>query len=124
MDMHNMFPHILPLFIGAAFGATARWLLNLAVPASIPPATGNLFANWIGAFLIGIFAETVNHPQWKLLLITGFLGSLTTLSGFSLETVTLLQSNRPASALANIFLHTAGSLLLTWLGLKIGTAVK
>ena len=119
-----MFPHILPLSIGAAFGATARWLLNLAVPASIPPVTGNLFANWIGAFLIGIFAETVNHPQWKLLLITGFLGSLTTLSGFSLETVTLLQSNRPASALANIFLHTAGSLLLTWLGLKIGTAVK
>ncbi|CWN32645.1 TPA: fluoride efflux transporter CrcB [Neisseria meningitidis] len=119
-----MLSNIIPLSIGAALGATARWLLNLAVPASLSPATGNLFANWIGAFLIGIFAETVNHPQWKLLLITGFLGSLTTLSGFSLETVTLLQLNRPASALSNIFLHTVGSLLLTWLGLKIGAAVK
>lgn len=119
-----MLSNIIPLSIGAALGATARWLLNLAVPASLSPATGNLFANWIGAFLIGIFAETVNHPQWKLLLITSFLGSLTTLSGFSLETVTLLQLNRPASALSNIFLHTVGSLLLTWLGLKIGAAVK
>lgn len=119
-----MLSNIIPLSIGAAFGATARWLLNFAAPAAMSPATGNLFANWIGAFLIGIFAETVSHPQWKLLLITGFLGSLTTLSGFSLETVTLLQSNRPASALANIFLHTAGSLLLTWIGLKIGAAVK
>lgn len=119
-----MLSNILPLSIGAIFGTTTRWLLNLAVPASLSPATGNLFANWTGALLIGIFAETVSHPQWKLLLITGFFGSLTTLSGFSLETVTLLQSNRPASALTNIFLHTAGSLLLTWLGLKIGTAVK
>ncbi|SUA21307.1 camphor resistance protein CrcB [Neisseria gonorrhoeae] len=61
-----------PLSIGAIFGTTARWLLNLAVPASLSPATGNLFANWTGALLIGIFAETVSHPQWKLLLITGF----------------------------------------------------
>ena len=77
---------------GAALGALSRWLLVLAFAAlSVPFSVGTLAANWIGAFLIGICAEWLDNPQWKLLLITGFLGSLTTFSSFSLEMVTLMQ---------------------------------
>lgn len=119
-----MFQYILPICTGAVFGAVLRWASNLLLPASAPLFNGNLLANWAGAFLIGLISELTGNPQWKLLLITGFLGSLTTFSGFSLETVMLMQSNRFAAAFVHIFLHTAGSLLLTFIGLKIGLYIR
>ena len=56
--------------------------------------------------------------MWRLALITGFLGALTTFSSFSVEVVTLLQQQRYGLALGNAALHLGGSLLLTWLGLQ------
>lgn len=109
---------LLPIALGAVFGAIIRWLLVLCFsPAAAPFAIGTLAANWIGALLIGIFAEWIQHPQWKLLLITGFLGSLTTFSGFSLEMVALMQAQRWAAALAASALHVFGSLALTASGI-------
>ena len=58
-------------------------------------------------------------PEWRLLLITGFCGGLTTFSTFSVEVVTLLQQGRFAWAAGAIAVHVTGSLLLTLAG--IGT---
>ena len=78
-----MFQNVMAIAFGAALGALSRWLLVLAFAAlSVPFSAGTLAANWIGAFLIGICAEWLDNPQWKLLLITGFLGSLTTFFQF------------------------------------------
>ncbi len=60
-------------------------------------------------------------PEWRLLVITGFCGGLTTFSTFSAEVVTLLQQGRGTWALAAMATHLIGSLLMTLAG--IGTVV-
>lgn len=118
-----MFYPVLAICIGASAGALLRWLLgtrlNTLFPA-IPP--GTLAANVIGGYLVGIaVAWFANHPaiapEWRLLVITGFLGGLTTFSTFSAEVVTLLQEGRIMLAMGAITLHVVGSLLMTLLGI-------
>ena len=85
-------------------------------------ALGTLAANWIGAFAIGVFVGLDNWwpgitPQMRLLLVTGFLGGLTTFSCFSLEIIAMLQEQRYVTALMTAALHLFGSLVLTALGI-------
>lgn len=109
--------------LGASCGAVARWMLGHALNAlfpAIPP--GTLAANLIGGYLIGAAAAFFAlhpslAPEWKLAIITGFLGGLTTFSTFSLELATLVQSGRPGLAAGAIALHVGGSLIMTILGL-------
>ena len=108
---------------GASLGALLRWFLagrfNPMHPF-LPP--GTLAANLIGGYLVGVavalFAALPGlSPQWRLFVITGFLGGLTTFSTFSAEVVAQLQQGRPGWALATAALHLAGSLALTVLGI-------
>jgi len=85
---------------------------------------GTFLANLVGGFLIGIAVEFFSHniqlsPAWKLLIITGFLGGLTTFSTFSVESVQLLQSGRLGWAAMLISIHVIGSILMTFLGLSL-----
>lgn len=114
---------ILSVGLGAAVGAVLRWLLSLSLNAlfpALPP--GTLVANLLGAYLIGValgvFAAMPEwSPAWRLLVVTGFLGGLTTFSTFSAESVALLQQGRWGWALLHLGSHLAGSLALTALGL-------
>ncbi|WP_297924989.1 fluoride efflux transporter CrcB [uncultured Agitococcus sp.] len=118
-----MFNSILAISIGASIGAVGRWLLSLwlnKVFLFIP--LGTLLANLVGGYLIGVaFALFANHPswpaEWRLLVITGFLGGLTTFSTFSIETVSLLQQEKWLWAAVQISLHVLGSLVMTLMGL-------
>ena len=118
-----MFNSILAISIGASIGAVGRWLLSLwlnKVFLFIP--LGTLLANLVGGYLIGVaFALFANHPswpaEWRLLVITGFLGGLTTFSTFSIETVSLLQQEKWLWAAVQISLHVLGSLIMTLMGL-------
>lgn len=108
---------------GAAVGAWLRWGLGLWLNPVYPaiPA-GTLAANLIGGYLIGIaIAFFAQHPsiapEWRLLLITGFLGGLTTFSTFSAEVVTMITRGQFFWALATSALHLLGSLSATGLGL-------
>lgn len=125
-----MVTSFLAVVIGGALGCVARWLLgfglNLLFPA-IPP--GTLAANLIGAYLVGISiayfgAHPDLPPQWRLLIITGFLGGLTTFSSFSGEVVMLMRQDRLAMACAAIGLHLGGSLLLTFAGLVTASLLR
>lgn len=107
---------------GAAVGAWARWSLGHWLNATLPQLPlGTLAANIIGGYLIGLalgwFAlnESV-APELRLLIVTGFLGGLTTFSTFSAEAVGLLVRQQYTWAVAHIGLHLAGSLLATVLG--------
>lgn len=110
--------------LGAAIGAWLRWGLGLWLNPVLPELPlGTLFANLIGAYLIGLaIAFFMQHPglspEWRLLIITGFLGGLTTFSTFSAETVTLLMRGQYAWGLAIISAHVLGSLLMTILGMQ------
>lgn len=118
-----MFYSIIAICIGASLGAVLRWFLGITLNAmfpAIPP--GTLIANLIGCYLIGIaIALLANHaelaPEWRLFIITGFLGGLTTFSTFSAEVITLLHQGRLLLAAGAIGLHMMGSLLMTMLGL-------
>ena len=114
---------ILAVCIGASAGALARWGLGLwLTPGGIIP-WGTLAANLIGGYLIGICIAVFQampqlDPIWRLLLITGFLGGLTTFSTFSAEVVDFLMAERYVLALATATAHVAGSLLLTVAGIR------
>ena len=117
---------VLAICIGASVGALARWGLGLwLTPGGLIP-WGTLAANLIGGYLIGICIAVFQampqlDPVWRLLLITGFLGGLTTFSTFSAEVVGFLMAERYALALGTATAHVAGSLLMTILGIKSAT---
>ncbi len=114
---------VLAICIGASAGALARWGLGLwLTPGGVLP-WGTLAANLIGGYLIGVAIAAFQampelDPVWRLLLITGFLGGLTTFSSFSAEVVSFLLAERYALALLTAGLHMLGSLGMTLLGLK------
>jgi fluoride exporter len=118
-----MLSSILAIGAGASLGAVLRWLLGLglnAVWATMP--LGTLAANLIGAYLVGFLMSLLEahaglSVEWKLFLITGFLGGLTTFSTFSAEVVAILQSGAYVRAFATVSLHLLGSLALTILGI-------
>ena len=114
---------VLAICIGASLGALARWGLGLwLTPGGVLP-WGTLAANLIGGYLIGVAIAAFQampqlDPVWRLLLITGFLGGLTTFSSFSAEVVEFLMAGRYGLALLTAGLHVLGSLAMTVLGLK------
>ena len=114
---------VLAICVGACLGALARWGLGLWLsPGGLIP-WGTLAANLVGGYLVGVCVATFQSmPQidavWRLLLVTGFLGALTTFSTFSAEVVAMLQQERYAMAIGTAGLHLLGSLLLTVAGIK------
>ena len=115
---------------GAALGAWMRWGLGLWLNALLPSLPlGTLAANLIGGYLIGLslawfaLAQSVS-PETRLLIVTGFLGALTTFSTFSAEAVTLLQRQQYGWAAAHMALHLTGSLGATVLGMWTLRLVK
>ena len=120
--------HALALCLGASLGALARWRLGLWLNTGSALAWGTLLANLLGAYLIGLCVGIFQalpqlDPVWRVALITGFLGALTTFSSFSIEVVGQLQQHRYALALGTTGLHLLGSLLLTLLGLQSAALV-
>ena len=109
--------------IGAVLGAWTRWGLSVALNTFVPNLPlGTLAANLIGGYLVGVAVELVLQlalvsAEWRLFIITGFLGSLTTFSTFSVEAVELLSLQRYGWALLHVGSHLAGSLLATLLGI-------
>jgi CrcB protein len=110
-------------------GAWMRWGLGVALNTVVPNLPlGTLAANLIGGYLIGIAVESVLQlhlvsAEWRLFIITGFLGSLTTFSTFSIEAVELLSMQRYGWAVLHIGSHFAGSLAMTVLGIYTVRAV-
>ena len=116
-------PSVIAICIGASIGALARWGLGLwLTPGGIIP-WGTLAANLVGGYLIGICIAIFQaipqlDPFWRLLLVTGFLGGLTTFSSFSAEVVTFLMEARYGLAVVTATAHVIGSLLMTIAGVK------
>ena len=113
---------------GAALGAWTRWGLGLMLNAIQPSLPfGTLAANLIGGFLIGIvmgLAEPMSLSiTARLLIVTGFLGGLTTFSSFSAETVALIMKGQLGWTLVIVVAHVAGSLLMTGAGVTLTRAV-
>ena len=109
--------------LGATLGAWLRWGFSLWLNARLQSLPlGTLAANLIGAYLIGMAVGFFNDwpqlsPEWRLLVITGFLSGLTTFSTFSAEAVALLQQRDYIAALLHSGMHLLGSIALCIAGL-------
>jgi len=117
---------VIAICIGACIGALARWGLGLWLnPGAVLP-WGTLVANLIGGYAIGVAIAVFQalpqlDPAWRLAIITGFLGALTTFSSFSAEVVGMVGQQRFLLAFGTTALHLFGSLLLTFVGIKSAT---
>ena len=120
----------LAIFFGAGFGALLRAgfnFLTTSVVSSLP--LGTFISNMVGGYLVGIAVAFFGNnpqlsPEWKLLVVTGFLGGLTTFSSFSAEVVGFIQRGEFTWALGTAMLHLVGSLVLTFLGILTYQALK
>lgn len=114
---------VIAICIGACVGALARWQLSLQFNSNGLLPWGTLYANLIGGYLIGVCVAVFQalpelDPLWRLMLVTGFLGALTTFSSFSAEVVAMLMTSRYGMAMLTAGLHLVGSLLFTLAGIK------
>ena len=118
-----MFQSIFLVSAGAAIGASLRWGLGLWLNSLFSSlAFGTLVANFIGCFLMGILVAVFwmfpqFSPEWRLFLVTGFLGALTTFSSFSGEVVELFFKEEWVNGLFVLVSHLVGCLIFTVLGI-------
>lgn len=116
--------------VGAVLGAWLRWWLGILLNPVFPTIPlGTLAVNLLGGYVIGVaimfFTENAGlPPEARLFVITGFLGTLTTFSTFSAESVTLFSRGEYLWALAHITLHLGGSLIMTTLGMLTVKLIK
>ena len=106
---------------GAVLGAWLRWGLTTWLNPLVPSLPlGTLAANIGGGYAVGIavafFSSSEINPEWRLAVITGFLGALTTFSTFSAESVQLLQAARYGAAIVHSAAHLFGAIVATALG--------
>lgn len=118
-----MLLNVAVICLAACAGALLRWGFALWLNPMGWLPWGTLAANLIGGYCIGIAVAVFTHvpdidPTWRLLIITGFLGAFTTFSSFSAEVVTMLMQQRYGVAMATMALHVAGSLALTFAGMR------
>lgn len=115
--------------LGAAVGGVSRWLIGLVLnPVWSGFPLGTLSVNAIGGLLVGMAyvwfgkptpaALQASQEAWRLLLVTGFLGGLTTFSTFSVELLALLEKNRFPLAFCHVMSHVLGALCCAYLGTR------
>jgi fluoride exporter len=118
---------LLLVMVGGGLGAASRYGIGLLSVrlwgASFP--WGTLIANMAGCFFIGLLFALADRsrllsPDIRLLLITGYLGALTTFSTFSMETVNASRAGLVLQPLTNILVNNLGGLTLAYLGLRLG----
>ena len=116
--------------IGGTAGCLLRWFLGLWLNDHSPVMPlGTLAANLIGGYIVGVavafFALNSSiAPVWRVLVITGFCGGLTTFSSFSAEVVLMLRQDRWMWGCLTIALHLFGSLLMTFAGMATVAGIK
>lgn len=119
-----MYYPLISIALGSILGAWLRWLIGLKLNPIFPAIPlGTVIVNFIGGFIIGFaisyFSQSALSPNYKLFVITGFCGALTTFSTFSAEIIALLQQGKLSYAVAAIIIHVIGSLVFTLIGMSL-----
>ena len=121
----SMYKSVLAICLGASLGAILRWLVsNWLNPVCALFPMGTLLVNVSGSLCIGLasgFFQAMPQlaPEWRLAVITGFLGALTTFSSFASEMGSLLLQHKYGAMFLGMFLHVTASISAFLLGLWI-----
>ncbi|MBD3673397.1 MAG: fluoride efflux transporter CrcB [Planctomycetaceae bacterium] len=115
---------LLAIGLGGCCGALARHGFNLALKKYADFPWSTFAANMTGCLLIGIMMALILDRKFTseagtAFLVTGFLGSLTTFSTFSFQTIELLQANRLGAAAGNVLLNVLIGLTAVFVGMKL-----
>src|SRR3989440_13045709 len=115
----------LMVLIGGGFGALARYVLGAEIAARAGGRfpLGTLVINVTGSFLIGLLMTLLTerfqpHPNWRLLLVVGFLGGYTTFSSFEWETYSAVRAGGRLIGLLNVVASVLLGYVAVWLGLS------
>ncbi|MEN6567867.1 MAG: fluoride efflux transporter CrcB [Veillonellales bacterium] len=115
---------IIAVAVGGGIGAAARYLVSIWAAGKFGAEFpyGTLIVNIVGCFIIGVFMtlaaeRLIVSPYWRLLIVVGFVGGLTTFSSFSYETLRMLEEADIVQAFYNIGLNVIIGFLSTWLGI-------
>lgn len=112
-------PTLLAIALGGAFGAVARFTasnyFNQTLQIHHTVHIGTMLVNIIGSFIMGlvyvyIVERELFHPEWKSILMVGFLGAFTTFSSYSLEAINFYEKGHPLLALAYVVISVIASL--------------
>lgn len=119
-----MWVNLLYVAAGGALGASARYLVSVAVHTGNDFPAATLAVNIAGSLAIGLAWGAWAHLPWfqewgRAFLTIGILGGFTTFSAFSLETLTLLHTDRFTLAVAYVASSLAGCLTAVWLGYRL-----
>lgn len=121
---------LLAIAAGGALGALARFGVSHVVHGALGRGFpyGTLAVNFIGSFFIGLLFVLLTErlelgPQWRALLMVGFLGAFTTFSTFSLESLELIQAGDVTRAAMNILLNVVLCIGAAWAGLSLARAI-
>jgi len=125
-----MLKSILVISAGGALGCLLRWVLGVKLNSLLSALPlGTLAANLVGCYLIGfaiayLGARPAVAPEWRLFVVTGFLGGLTTFSTFTAEVAAALQAGRMMWAFGELAVHICGGLVMVFLGMATATLVQ
>jgi|TARA_B110000902_G_scaffold164237_1_gene187697 CrcB protein len=115
---------------GGALGAVLRFGMSNSIDRLLGRdfPYGTLAVNILGSLLVGflfvLFIERIAvSAEWRMGLLVGLLGSFTTFSAFSFETLALFDAGDPLKALLNIIMSIVFCLLATWLGMLLGKQI-
>ena len=117
--------YLIVLF-GGGVGALARYIVGTEIAQRVGvrfPSAGTMVINITGSFLIGLLmtllTQRLSNPNWRLLLVVGFLGGYTTFSSFEYETLQAVQSGAIWMGLLNVVGSVVLGYLAVWLGMAI-----
>jgi CrcB protein len=112
------------IFLGGGLGSLFRFVIGNFISTRFPQFPYSiLFVNLLGSFLIGLYfgSSLVSslEEEFKIFLVIGFLGGLTTFSSFSLDNLKLLLEEKYFLLVLNVFSNVLGSLVLVYIGFRI-----
>jgi CrcB protein len=101
---------VLVICLGAIVGANARYFMSRYAAKVLGPVFpyGTLFINIVGSLIVGFFVVWTSErvlvdPRWRLLVVVGFCGSLTTFSSYAFESMSFFENGQWLFTLTNIF---------------------
>lgn len=114
---------VVAVLVAGAIGALARWGTVHAfarMPSRLPWAVlvVNVLGSLVGGVVIGLAHEGMLGAEWRLILLTGFAGGLTTFSTFSVETIQLVHERRTRAAIVSVAANLVlgvGAAALGWM---------